>query len=68
MPMRTYVDDNFGCYDIRDEGDLKFYHQVQRESVWKTCHGCRRRVKLRPDYGYCNSCCEKIERGWDVEY
>lgn len=64
--MRTFVDDNFGCYDIQDEDDLDFYFQVQRESVMKICDGCGRRVKLRPDYSYCNRCAEKIERGWDI--
>ena len=64
MP-RSYYDDNFGHYDIEDEDDVEFYHQVQRESVLKTCDGCGRRVKLRPDYGYCNSCADKRERGME---
>jgi hypothetical protein len=25
-----------------------------------------RTVKIRPDYGYCNSCADKMERGWDI--
>lgn len=61
----TYHDDNFGCYDIRDEDDLDFYNQVQRESVKKYCRGCGRAVRLRPDYAICNSCAEKAERGMD---
>jgi rRNA maturation endonuclease Nob1 len=65
MP-RTYHDDNFGCYDIQDEDDVEFYKQVQRESVWKKCQGCGRKVKLRPDYGICNSCAERLERGQDL--
>jgi rRNA maturation endonuclease Nob1 len=64
---RTYVDDNFGTYEIESEEDIEFYHQVQKESVWKTCQGCGRRVKLRPDYGICNSCADKAERGWDLD-
>ena len=64
----TYCDDNFGVWDIQDDSDLDFYHQVQRESVVKKCQGCGRRVKLRPDYGYCNSCADKRERGFDCEY
>ena len=63
---RTYIDDNFGVYDIESPDDVEFYHQVQRESVWKTCEGCGRRVKLRPDYGYCNSCATKREQGMDI--
>ena len=62
----TYVDDNFGMYEIRDEDDIKFYHQVQNESVWKICEGCQRKVKLRPSYGICNSCADLLERGYDL--
>jgi rRNA maturation endonuclease Nob1 len=61
-----YYDDNFGEYEINDQDDIDFYKQVQRESVSKICQGCNRRVKLRPDYGYCNSCAEKRERGYDI--
>ena len=63
---RAFYDDNFGFYDIQDEDDERFYHQMQRESVWKKCAGCGRKVKIRPDYGYCNSCCETLERGGDL--
>jgi hypothetical protein len=66
MPRnRTYVDDNFGTYDIDSQEDVDFYFEVQRESVLKTCDGCGRKVKLRPEYGYCNSCADKRERGYD---
>ena len=60
---RTYVDDNFGHWDIDSEEDIEFYHQVQRESVTKKCQGCGRKVKLRPDYAYCNSCADTMEYG-----
>ena len=62
----TYIDDNFGTWDIRDEEDIEFYKQVQAESILKTCDGCGRQVRLRPDYGYCNSCATKIEHGYDL--
>ena len=65
MPGRIYADDNFGIYHIEDEYDLDFYHQVQSESVWKNCAACGQSVKLRPDYGICNSCAEILERGGD---
>jgi len=65
MP-RIYHDDNFGVYDMEDEGDLEFYEMVQRESVWKICRGCEQRVKLRPDYDICNSCADKVEMGFDI--
>jgi hypothetical protein len=65
MP-RTYVDDNYGTWDGMDDPDMvDFYHEVQRTNVRKKCHGCGRIVKIRPDYGYCNSCADRMERGGD---
>jgi len=63
--MRSFYDDNYGHYEIRDEDDVAFYHETQRRSVRKTCQGCGREVRIKPDYAYCNSCADKIERGWD---
>jgi uncharacterized OB-fold protein len=60
---RTYYDENFGHWNIDSEDDLEFYRQVQKESVWKKCRSCGRRVKLRPDYAICSSCADKEERG-----
>jgi len=65
MTGRIYADDNFGVYKIEDEDDLEFYHWVQSESIWKNCGACNRSVKLRPDYGICNSCAEILEHGGD---
>jgi hypothetical protein len=65
MP-RSYYDDNFGCYDIRDEDDIAFYKEMQRISIRKKCQGCGRMVKIKPDYGYCNSCATRIEQGGDL--
>ena len=64
--MASYYDDNFGCYEIESEDDIRFYKQVQRESRPKKCKGCGRTVRLRPDYAYCDSCATKIERGMDL--
>lgn len=64
MP-RTYIDSNFGTWDIQDEDDVAFYHDVQRKSVRKKCQGCNRMVKIPPHYAYCDSCATKIERGMD---
>jgi rRNA maturation endonuclease Nob1 len=64
--VASYYDDNYGWYEIDSQDDIDFYHQVQRESVEKECHGCGRTVMLRPDYGYCNTCADKLERGEDV--
>ena len=67
--MPGYYDDNFGWWeDMDDEDAIDFYHRVQAESVWKTCEGCGKRVKLRPDYGICNSCATILERGGDLCY
>jgi len=63
--MPTYYDDNYGHWDINDEDDLAFYKRVQKENVWKTCERCGARVKLRPDYGICNTCADAIERGFE---
>ncbi len=64
---RSYFDDNFGHWEGMDDPDnVQFYHQVQRESRRKKCQGCGRMVKIRPDYAYCNSCADRIERGGDI--
>jgi hypothetical protein len=61
--MPYYVDDNFGHYeDMDDPENVEFYHKVQKESVWKKCTECGRRVKLRPDYAICNACADRIEK------
>lgn len=64
---RSYYDDNFGFYEIEDEGDVEFYHEMQEKSVEKRCRGCRRIVKIKPEYAYCNSCADTLERGGDLE-
>ncbi len=63
---RSYYDDNFGCYEMNDAGDIEFYHDVQRRSKAKKCQGCGRKVRLLPDYAYCNSCADRMERGGDI--
>lgn len=63
-----YYDDNYGAYDIQDEEDIAFYHETQRKSVSKKCKGCGRMVRIKPDYAYCNSCADAIERGEDVYF
>ena len=67
--MATYYDDNYGHWENMDgpdgEENREFYKQVQKDSVWKKCSRCERRVKLRRDYSICNSCADKIERGGD---
>ena len=64
--MTNYYDDNFGCWDGMDDPDtMDFYNQVQNESVEKTCSICGFTALLRPHYDKCDSCCTKIENGWD---
>ncbi len=61
----NYYDDNFGFWDDMDDPDMvRFYKQVQRESIEKECRDCGRLVRLRPDYSICNSCADRRERGW----
>ncbi len=62
----VYYDDNYGQYDIRDEDDVAFYKETQKQSVRKKCLGCGRMVRIKPEYGYCNSCATKREQGWDI--
>lgn len=64
--MRTLYDDNYGFYENSDDEEtFEFYKQVQKNSVWKKCSKCGRKVRIRRDYSICNSCAERIERGWD---
>ena len=61
-----YHDDNFGHWENTDEPETRaFYRQVQAESVLKTCKMCGNEVYLRPDYGTCDSCCTRMESGWE---
>lgn len=65
--MPSYYDDNFGHWDSMDDPDMQdFYRDVQRRSVRKTCKGCGRKVKILPDYAYCDSCASKREQGFDI--
>jgi hypothetical protein len=62
--MASYYDDNYGHYEIESQEDIDFYHEIQRASVWKKCKDCGKQVKIKPEYGICNSCADKRERGW----
>lgn len=65
--MSEYYDDNYGHWEDMDDPDMvDFYHQTQRQSIYKKCQGCGRIVRIKPDYGYCNSCANKREQGWDI--
>lgn len=64
--MSYYYDDNYGeWHDMDDPEMVEFYHRVQQESVEKTCVICGRKVRLRPQYDKCDSCCRKLEMGLD---
>lgn len=56
-----YYDDNYGHWG--NEPDEDFYHHVQATNVEKECKGCGRIVMIQPQYAYCNSCAEIMERG-----
>lgn len=64
--MPTYVDDNYGTYEIESDEDVEFYRDVQRRSVRKKCQGCGRMVKILPEYAYCDNCASRRERGEDL--
>jgi hypothetical protein len=61
-----YYDDNFGCYEIRDQEDVDFYHYMQTQSVEKICRGCGAHVRLKADYAFCNGCADRIEQGREM--
>lgn len=64
--MSEYYDDNFGHWnDMDQEENQSFYRQVQRTNVKKVCVCCGRTVMIQPQYDKCNSCADKIEKGWD---
>lgn len=64
--MSGYYDDNFGGWDDMDDPDMvNFYRRVQETNVEKVCVICGDTVRIQPHYDKCNSCCEKIERGFD---
>ena len=64
--MATYYDDNFGHWEDMDDPDMQdYYKQVQKTNVRKKCKGCEKWVRIQPQYAYCNSCANKIERGMD---
>ncbi len=65
--MTSYYDSNYGWYDMTEEDVVDFYREVQRKSVWKTCGGCYKRVKLLPHYSICDDCATKIEHGLELE-
>jgi hypothetical protein len=66
LPDASFYDDNFGWWDDMDDPDQQeWYHSVQKKSVEKDCLGCGRRVKILPDYDYCDSCATRREQGWD---
>lgn len=64
--MRSYYDDNFGEWDGMDEPEMvEFYHKTQKQSVLKTCAGCGRKVRIKPEYDVCSACADKREQGGD---
>lgn len=61
----SFYDDNFGHWNMESDEDVEFYFQVQNSNVSKECLGCGQLVRIQPQYGYCNSCADKRERGMD---
>ena len=64
--MSRFYDENFGWYNMESDEDVEFYKTVQKDSVEKQCEKCNRTVRILPEYGICNTCADKIERGYDL--
>ena len=62
--MATYYDENFGCWDMSEEGSKEFYHKVQSSNIEKECGECGKIVYLQPQYSICNTCADMIEKGY----
>lgn len=65
----TYYDDNYGDwsefeYDNDPDDVEAFRNHVEQNSVWKVCSVCGRNVHIQRHYDKCDSCCRKIERGY----
>ena len=57
-------DDNFGQWQDTDDAEVRsFYRRTQRTNVTKVCKGCGNKVRIQPQYAYCNGCADIIERG-----
>jgi hypothetical protein len=63
----SYDDDNYGHWDelTSEEDETKEYQRkVREESVKKECVMCGQTVYLMPHYNKCDSCCRKLEAGY----
>ena len=58
-----YFDQNFGEWDMSEEGMVDFFCEVQATNVEKECEGCGNIVKIQSHYAYCNDCADAIEQG-----
>ena len=63
--MPEVYDECYGWYWV-DEEDMDQYLRANDGYVEKTCEGCGRKVRIKPDYAYCDSCATRIEHGMDV--
>lgn len=65
--MSGYYSDSFGFTSTSDvDYNPDFHRYVSRVSVRKVCKGCGETVRLLPDYSYCHSCGDIIERGGEL--
>jgi len=62
----SYEDDNFGEWEEtwEEDGTKEFQRQVREESIEKKCSMCGNKVYLLPHYDKCDSCCRKLESGY----
>ena len=52
--------------DDDQEEQQAFYRKVQDKSILKVCSMCDEDVKILPQYDKCNSCMDKLERGYQI--
>ena len=70
MSCGQYDDDEDEFWDDEDEvtdndGNVVWSRHYEGQFVDRKCQGCGCTFQGMPDHGYCNSCADKRERGWD---
>jgi len=60
-------DEEDEIYD--SEGNVVWSRYYEGQFVDRVCQaqGCGRKFRGMSDHGYCSSCADKIERGWDIQ-
>lgn len=48
------------------DGETLYDPWFEKQKVDRTCEGCGRGFRGMPDHGFCDSCADARERGWDI--